>query len=207
MPVRAASAQVIAADMIVDGMPGAIWALSFDAPAAQVEVEFRDYWRRASLPAIGTSGPRGITLSGLDGTCQYVLELPAGRAGGRTRGVLSAMRIDAAGVRHAIPASIAVLPGGQVLSDVESRDPAGAGRTWVVALGGRADDHARRYQDALLQAGWTSVTSRTASRGPGAGAAGPTTSIAMQRGAFRLDAVFAGPAGRATAVVNIMERS
>lgn len=203
MPVPAARAQSIGGDMLLNGMPAAVWALTFDMTVEQVERAFRAYWERAELPAIGMSGPRGRTMSGLDGVCQYVLELPAGQHGGTTRGVLSVMQLDSAGARNAIPVSVAALPAGRVLSDLESRDPGRAGRTWVIALPGRADEHAARYRDALVRAGWRTMSSTTVAQSNVRRA--PDVGLAMQKGRYKLDAVFSGQAGQATAVINVME--
>jgi hypothetical protein len=203
MPVRAATAQSIGSDMLVNGMPTAVWALTFDMSAERVEHAFRAYWDRAGLPTVGMTGARGRTMSGLDGACQYVLELPAGQHGDAARGVMSVMRIDPAGVRYAIPDAVAALARGRVLSDVESRDPGRAGRTWVIALPGRADVHAARYRDALVRAGWRTMVSTTVPHVDGGRP--PNVGLAMQKGNYKLDAVFAGQTGQATAIINVME--
>lgn len=203
MPVRAANVQTIGGDMLVNGMPAAVWALKFDMSVERVERAFRAYWDRIGLPTVGMTGARGRTMSGLDGVCQYVLELPAGQRGDTARGVMSVMRLDPVGVRYAVPASVAALPVGRVLSDVESRDSGRVGRTWVIALPGRADEHAARYRDALARAGWRTMSSMTV---PGSDdRRAPSVGLAMQKGNYKLDAVFAGKTGQATAVINVME--
>lgn len=202
-PVAAASTVWIGDDMQLDGRAMVVRALRFDRSARQVEREFQAYWDREGLPSMGTQGTRGRVLSGLDETCQYVLELQAGASGDTAQGLMSAMQLMPAAARRSIPESVAVLPAGRILSDIESRDPGRVGRTWVIALGGRAEDGASRYRGELRREGWKTMVSMAPP--PARGARSSDAALAMQRGAYRLDAVFTEQMGQTTAVINVME--
>jgi hypothetical protein len=201
-PVRAASVQAIGSDMVVNGSAMAVRAVTFDAPADEVAREFRAYWKREELPSQALSGKRGLTMSALDGICQYVLEMPAGQNGAPSRGVMSVMRLDGS-VHHAIPSSVAVLPGGAIRSDVESRDPDKVGRMWVIDLAGQAHGNASRYRDALARSGWTALAPQPGYEWSGTNA--PKYGLAMQKGRYQLDAAFSAQRGGTAAVINVTE--
>ncbi|MGG2041247.1 hypothetical protein [Burkholderia gladioli] len=98
-------------DMQLDGRAMVVRALRFDRSARQVEREFQAYWDREGLPSMGTQGTRGRVLSGLDETCQYVLELQAGASGDTAQGPDERDATDAPPpARRSIPESAAVLP-------------------------------------------------------------------------------------------------
>ncbi|TDA47470.1 hypothetical protein [Burkholderia pyrrocinia] len=203
VPVRAASAQVVGEDMIANGLPMTVVAVQFDESPARVANAFHDYWKRDGIVALELTGPRGTTLSAYDGVCQYVVEIPVGQQRDRTHAVASAMRFDKSGVRHTLSADDAVLPGGNVLSDVESRDPLQVGRTWVIELGGMPDDGAMQYGDELRRHGWKVVAAAAAPEFGGSDSNG--YALAVQKGKRQIDAVFSDRSGRTTAVINLVE--
>lgn len=199
-PVKAERTQAVGRDMIVNGVPTSIWRLEFGGTPDDVSNEFRDFWTHEDVPAKGQRQPAGWMLTALDDTCQYVLNVQTPRPGARTSGLLSVMNLSG-NARHQIPDSATPLPdGGTVISDVESRDPGQAGRTWLIELPGRARDNAQRYSDQLSDHGWSMVAKAPAYVADGSQQAGDA--VVMQRGGERLDAVFSDRNGKTQAVVN-----
>jgi hypothetical protein len=203
-PVRAAHVEVLGLDMLINGVPTSVYGMSFDGAPDEVVSEFRAFWKRAGVPANGQRSRSGLLLSALDRDCHYVLMLAASAPGAQaqhSRGVLSIARLNGA-ARHAIPNAAVALPdGARTVTDIESRDPGQAGRTWIIELSGDAPANARRYRSQLADDGWTTVAESPAYRLDGSqrivGGA-----LAMQRGSDRLDAVFSDRDGRTEGVIH-----
>jgi hypothetical protein len=201
-PVKAVLTQAIGRDMIVNGVPSSVWGLEFAGSPADVSNEFREFWTREDVPAKGKRGPSGWLLSALDETCLYVLTIPPQPGGARTKGLLSVTQLSADTVSHRIPASAIPLPeGGKIISDVESRDPGQAGRTWLIEMSGRATDNAQRYSSQLSNEGWSTVAQAPAYQLDGSQRI-MGNAMAMQRGGDRLDVIFSDRNGQTEAVVN-----
>ncbi|CAE6739294.1 hypothetical protein R75483_02588 [Paraburkholderia domus] len=201
-PVKADRMQAIGRDMIVNGVPTSVWGLEFAGSPSDVSNEFREFWTNEGVPAKGKRGPSGWLLSALDDTCHYVLTIPPQPDGAKTKGLLSVMQLSGQAVRHRIPDSVVPFPeGGKIISDVESRDPGQAGRTWLVEMSGRASDNAQRYSTKLSDEGWSTVTQAPAYRLDGSQRI-MGNAMVMQRGSDRLDVIFSDRNGQTEAVIN-----
>ncbi|WP_144138764.1 hypothetical protein [Paraburkholderia sp. BCC1884] len=201
-PVKAEHVEAIGRDMIVNGVPTSMLGLQFAATATDIANEFRDFWKQEGVPAKAQQGASGLFLSALDDTCSYVLTIPAQADGGPVKGMLSVIRLSGEPARHQIPDSALPLPDdGKVISDIESHDPGQAGRTWLIALGGRSTDNANRYRNKLAGQGWASVTQTSADR-RGISRSARSAAVVMQRGSDRVDAIFSDHDGQTDAVVN-----
>lgn len=201
-PVKAERTQALGRDMIVNGVPTSVWRLEFAGSPDEVSNEFREYWTRDDVAAKGMRTPSGWLLAALDESCQYVLSLPKQAEGARTAGLLSVMRLSEDAVRHQVPDSSIRLPdGGKIISDVESRDPGQAGRTWLIQMPGRADDNAKRYSSQLSEQGWSTVATAPAYTFDGTQQI-KGNALVMQRRDERLDAVFSDRNGQTEVVVN-----
>lgn len=201
-PVPAASVQAVGRDMIVSGVPTAVLAVDFNGTPEDVTNQFRDFWTREDVPFKGQRGPSGLLLSALDGNCHYVLTIPPQSDSGHTKGLLSVMRLGAGSVQHQVPDSAISLPqGSRKLSDIESRDPGQAGRTWLLEMPGSAGMNAQQYRNQLIAQGWSSLT-----EAPGYQVSNAQqrtgSAVVMQRGNDRLDAVFSDRNEHTEAVVN-----
>jgi hypothetical protein len=203
-PVKADRVQVIGRDMIVNGVATSVTSLEFAGSPADVSNEFRKFWTAENVAAKGRSGPGGLLLSALDDTCHYVLIIPSQPATSRTLGLLSVIRLGDDSIRHKLPDSVVSLPtGGKTLSDVESRDPGQVGRTWLIDMSGRASENAKSYGDLLVGQGWAMLSQAPAYQFDGSRKI-KGSSVAMQRGTDRLDAIFSDQNGRTQAVVNVI---
>jgi hypothetical protein len=201
-PVKADRMQAIGRDMIVNGVPTSVWGLEFSGSPTDVSNEFREFWTAEGAPAKGKRGPSGWLLNALDDTCHYVLTIPSTSDGARTKGVLSVIQLSSESVRHRIPDSSVPLPeGGEIISDVESRDPGQAGRTWLIEMSGRAGDNAQRYSNRLSGEGWATVAQAPAYLLDGSQRI-LGNAMVMQRGGDRLDVIFSDRNGQTEAVVN-----
>ena len=200
-PVKAERVQAVGLDMLINGVPTSVRALDFAGTADEVSSAFREFWTQEDVPAKGIRGPDGLVLSALDGACLYVLTIPDAQEGAPTKGTLSVMQISRQKASHAIAGSAIPLPEGTTISDVESRDPGQAGRTWLIQMSGNASDNARRYANQLAQQGWSTVAQAPAFQLDGSGRV-LGSALAMQRGNDRLDAIFTARNGQTEAVIN-----
>ncbi|SEB08652.1 hypothetical protein SAMN05192564_10612 [Paraburkholderia sartisoli] len=200
-PVKAERVQAVGLDMLVNGVPTSVRALDFAGSADDVSSAFREFWTQEDVPAKGVRGPNGLVLSALDGACLYVLTIPATQDRAPTKGVLSVAQIGERQASHAIDGSAIPLPEGTTVSDIESRDPGQAGRTWLIQMSGNASDNARRYASQLAQRGWSTVAQAPAFQLDGSKRV-LGSALAMQRGNDRLDVVFTARNGQTEAVIN-----
>jgi hypothetical protein len=201
-PVDAEHVQMIGRDMLVNGVPTSVFAMEFAGSPDDVSNQFRAFWTREQVPAKGRRDASGLLLSALDGTCHYVLVVPHRLPGASTKGLMSVMRLDNEGVRHRVPdALMPMLDDATRVSDVESRDPHQAGRTWLVNISGAAADVAQRYRRAWEGQGWAIVANAPAYRLDGSQRV-MGDALAMQRGADRIDAIFSDHSGHTEAVIH-----
>jgi hypothetical protein len=201
-PVRPQSVQAIGRDMIVNGVPTSVVGVQFNGPPNDVSKEFNEFWNGEGVTAKNQSGPSGLLLSALDDQCLYVLSMPQQPENARTRGLLSVIRLGSDPVRHQVPDSAVPLPeGGKTISDVESRDPGQAGRTWMIEMSGNARWNAQRYRDRLTLQGWANV-GRPPDYQSGTAQSAQGTAFVMQRGTDSVDASFSDRNGKTVAVVN-----
>jgi hypothetical protein len=201
-PVHAARVQMIGRDMLINGVPATVYGMEFGASPDDVSNEFRAFWTRAHVHAMGRRDASGLLLTALDGACHYVLVIPSAVEGAQTKGLMSVTRLDGADVSHRIGVSLAPLPlGARHVSDVESRDGRQTGRTWLLEIDGDTKDNAQRYARQLEGAGW-----RTVARAPALTLDGSQRAtgdvLAMQRGGDRIDAVFSKRNGHTEAVIH-----
>jgi len=200
-PVHPSRVQTISRDMLINGVPVAVYAVDFDASPDDVSNAFRAYWTQAHVPARGWRDASGLLLSALDGNCHYVLTLPPQSNGASAKGVMSVMRLDG-GARHRIDSRRVPLPdGARPLGDVESRDGQQTGRTWLISTDGDTQDAARRYARQLEAAGWKVVAQAPALTFDGTQRA-LGDMLAMQRGSDRIDAMFSRRSGSTEAVIH-----
>ncbi|MFC0399671.1 hypothetical protein [Paraburkholderia rhizosphaerae] len=204
-PVQPERIQAIGRDMLVNGVPTAVYGLEFAQSADRVSDAFRAFWAREGVPAKARLESSGLLLTALDGACHYVLLITPVRKASPAKGVMSVMRLNGGTARHRIPDTVAPLPpGSKTVSDIESHDPGQTGRTWIVRLDGDAASQARRYGNVLAAQGWTTValmpvqpiggTRQTQAVG---------SAIGMQRGRDRVDAVFSDRLGQTQAVIHV----
>jgi hypothetical protein len=202
LPVKPERTQAIGRDMIVNGVPTSVLRMEFAGSPDDVSTEFRQFWTREAVPAKGRRGPSGLLLSALDGACFYLLTIPVQPARGKTGGLLSVTRVSDDPVSHQIPESAVSLPAGsRTVTDVESRDPGQAGRTWLLDLPGRAGENATNYRTQLKEQGWSSIAQSPVFRLDGSGQVMGST-VVMQRGHDHIDAIFSDHDARTQAVVN-----
>jgi hypothetical protein len=200
-PVEAGHIQAIGRDMVINGVPASILSVEFAGSPDEVSNEFRAFWKREDVPAKGVRTSSGLVLSALDGACHYVLTIPSTPEGARTRGVLSVTRLGSGAAHHQIPDSAVPLPEGRTITDVESRDPGQAGRTWLIQMSGRSGDNARNYGSSLSQQGWSTVAQSPVWTLDGSQRA-LGSALVMQHGNDRIDAIFSDHGGQTEAVVN-----
>ncbi|GJH38094.1 hypothetical protein CBA19CS91_35075 [Paraburkholderia hospita] len=203
-PVHAERVQMIGRDMLVNGVPASVYGMEFDGTPDDVSDAFRAFWTRAHVPATGRRDASGTLLAALDGVCHYVLVVPPRVEGSRTKGLMSVMRLDGAGVgaTHRIGASTVPMPdGARTVSDVESRDGRQAGRTWLLEVNGGTKDNVQRYARRLQEAGWRVVAQAPALQLDGSQRAMGDV-LVMQRGSERIDAVFSNRSGHTEAVIH-----
>ncbi|CAD6517462.1 hypothetical protein LMG24235_00960 [Paraburkholderia sabiae] len=201
-PVHAERVQMIGRDMLVEGVPASVYGMEFNGTSDDVSSEFRAFWTRAHVPAMGRRDASGLLLAALDGACHYVLVIPSRGESGPTKGLMSVMRLDGTGAAHRVDASRVPLPSGaRTVSDIESRDGRQAGRTRLLELSGEANDNARRYARQLEQTGWRVVAQMPALQLDGSQRA-KGHALAMQRVGERIDAVFSNRNGQTEAVIH-----
>lgn len=201
-PVKPERTQAVGRDMIVNGVPMSILRMEFAGSPEDVSTEFRQFWTREQVAAKGRRGPSGLLLSALDGTCFYLLTIPSQPAESKTGGLLSVTRVGNEAANHQIPDSAVSLPvGSRTVTDIESRDPGQAGRTWLVDLSGRSAENAATYRRQLKEQGWSNIAQSPVYRLDSSGQVVGGT-VVMQRGSDRLDAVFSDRNGRTQAVIN-----
>ncbi|CAG4885964.1 hypothetical protein [Paraburkholderia saeva] len=200
-PVKAERVQAVGLDMLVNGVPTSIRELDFAGTADDVSSAFREFWTQEDVPAKAVRAPEGLVLSALDETCFYVLTIPAAESNAPAKGILSVMQIGEQNASHAIARSTIPLPEGTTISDVESRDPGQAGRTWLIQMSGNASDNARRYANQLEQQGWSVIAQAPAYQLDGSNRV-LGNALAMQRGNDRLDVIFTARNGQTEAVIN-----
>ncbi|WP_345815552.1 hypothetical protein AAGS40_24245 [Paraburkholderia sp. PREW-6R] len=202
IPVQPRSTQSIGRDMIVNGVPTSLVGMDFAGTLEEVSNAFRDFWVREDVPAKGRSTSSGWLLSALDDHCLYVLALAPQVTGDHARGLMSVIRLGGDEPDHTIPDAVIPLPeDSRVVSDVESRDPDKAGRTWILDMSGEAQWNAQRYRNSLAAQGWISVGQQPDVQSA-RNHATHATAFAMQRGRDSVDASFSDSAGRTSAVIN-----
>ncbi|WP_238812911.1 hypothetical protein [Paraburkholderia sp. SG-MS1] len=202
MPVQPQGTVAIGRDMIVDGVPASVTGMQFAGAVDDVSNAFRDFWRREDAPAKSLPISSGWLLSALDGPCLYVLSLAPQQPGGRTRGLMSVIRLGGGKAEHRLPDAAVPLPeDGKVVSDVESHDAGQTGRTWQLDVPGDARWNAQRYRNHLAARGWVSVGRQSDYRS-NAVAAAQDTAFAMHHGGDSVDVSFSDRDGKTIAVVN-----
>ncbi|SIT45761.1 conserved exported hypothetical protein [Paraburkholderia ribeironis] len=201
-PVPPQSTLAIGRDMIVNGVPASVVGMQFAGTTDDVSKAFRDFWTGENVPAKGQRNSSGLLLSALDRQCLYVLSIPPQAEAGRTRGLMSVIRLDSDQAGHRLPDSAVPLPeNSKVVSDIESRDPQQTGRTWLLDIPGEARWNAQRYRNDLAARGWVSVGRQPDYQFSGSVHA-EGTAFAMQRGSDSVDASFSDRDGRTVAIVN-----
>jgi hypothetical protein len=201
-PVPPQSTQAIGRDMIVNGVPTSVVGMQFAGTTDDVSQAFRDFWTGEGVPAKGQRNSSGLLLSALDGQCLYVLSIPPQAAADHTRGLMSVIRLGSGQAGRRLPDSAVPLPeNGQVVSDIESRDPGQTGRTWLLDIPGEARWNAQRYRNSLAVRGWVSVGRQPDYQFTGAAHA-EGRAFAMQHGSDSVDASFSDRGGRTVAIVN-----
>ncbi len=188
--------------MVVNGVPTSLVGMQFDETVDDVSKAFREFWIAENAPAKGRSTASGLMLSAVDGNCLYLLSLPPQQDGARTRGLMTVAVLGRNRAEHRIPDSAIPLPEeSKVLSDVESRDGAQTGRTWLIDVPGEARWNAQRYRNLLALQGWANV-----GRQPDYVSVGIQSpqgkALVMQRGKDSVDASFSDRDGRTVAVIN-----
>ncbi len=188
--------------MVVNGVPTSLVGMQFDGTVDDVSKAFREFWIAENAPAKGRSTASGLMLSAVDGNCLYLLSLPPQQDGARTRGLMTVAVLGRNRAEHRIPDSAIPLPEeSKVLSDVESRDGAQTGRTWLIDVPGEARWNAQRYRNLLALQGWANV-----GRQPDYVSVGIQSpqgkALVMQRGKDSVDASFSDRDGRTVAVIN-----
>ncbi|CAB3649830.1 hypothetical protein LMG22037_00928 [Paraburkholderia phenoliruptrix] len=201
-PVKPRSVEAIGRDMVVNGVPTSLVGMQFDGTVDDVSKAFREFWIAENAPAKGRSTASGLMLSAVDGNCLYLLSLPPQQDGARTRGLMTVAVLGRNRAEHRIPDSAIPLPEeSKVLSDVESRDGAQTGRTWLIDVPGEARWNAQRYRNLLALQGWANV-----GRQPDYVSVGIQSpqgkALVMQRGKDSVDASFSDRDGRTVAVIN-----
>lgn len=201
-PVQPSSVQAFGRDMVVNGVPTSLTGAEFPGTPEDVSRAFRDFWTREDVPAHGRTDSSGTMLSALDDRCLYVINIPAGQTGDRTRGLISVVQVGADPGKHLLPDAVVPLPEeGSVMSDVESRDPEQIGRTWVIGLSGDAQWNAQRYRNRLAAQGWSAIGRQPDVRSRDLRET-RASAFSMQRGRDSVDVTFSERDGRTTAVIN-----
>ncbi|WP_153102293.1 hypothetical protein [Paraburkholderia hayleyella] len=201
-PVKAARTEVLGRDLLVNGIPTTVLGLTFAGSPDDVIAEFRAFWRKQEVPAMGKRGRGSMLLSALDDDCHYALTIPLKATGGRTRGVLSVTRLGGKVTRRQIPDGTVPLPSNaKVITDIESHDPGQAGRTWVMALPGSASGNAERYRARLAEQGWATVAQGPSYKLDGSQKIVGSIAV-MQNGSDQVDAIFSDQGGQTQAVIN-----
>ncbi|WJF91760.1 hypothetical protein QS306_16960 [Paraburkholderia bonniea] len=201
-PVKAERTEVFGQNLLVNGVPTTVLGQTFAGSPEEVIAEFRAFWRKQQVPAMGRRNASGMLLSALDTSCHYVLTIPLKATGGRTKGILSVTRLGGEAPRRQIPDRAVPLPdSAHVISDVESHDPAQAGRTWLIQLPGQAAGNAERYQARLAAQGWSTVAQAPSYKLDGSQRVVGRMAM-MQRGDDHVDAIFSDQGGQTQAVIN-----
>jgi len=201
-PVQPQSVQAIGRDMIVNGVPTSVVGVQFSGTPNDVSQQFREFWTGEGVRTKSQREPSGLLLSALDDQCLYVLSIPVQPESDRTRGLMSVIKLGSDGVRHQVPDSAVPLPeGGKTVSDVESRDPGQAGRTWLIEMSGEARWNALRYRNRLAELGWSNV-GRQPDYQSGARQSAQGTAFVMQHGSDSVDASFSDRDGKTVAVLH-----
>ena len=187
-----ASLALVAEDVVQHGRPVAIATFEARAPLDSVRDFYRELW-----PA-DESGPGHVEVelgpwrivSRLEGGTNLALQLRDDGEGG-SAGLVSAMRLDAAG---SAPEPPPLPPGAELLSTTESREGRRRVTTHVVSAIGRPGETAGFYRDAMARAGWRNVSERTA---------GDAIVTALARRGRRAEIVVVAAAdGTSTAILN-----
>lgn len=200
-PVPPRSSQAFGRDMIVNGVSTSLIGMQFAGSSGDVSNAFREFWIRDDVPAKGRADSSGLLLSALDGECLYLLSIPRGQNTSDTRGLMSVIRLDSKRADYRIPDSSIPLPeDARVMSDIESRDSAQTGRTWMLDIPGEPRWNAQRYRNNLAMRGWVNVGRQPDYQSAGSAIQG--VAFAMQRGGDSLDASFADRDGRTIAVIH-----
>jgi hypothetical protein len=200
-PVPPHSSQAFGPDMIVNGVPTSLVGMQFAGTPADVSNAFREFWIREDVPAKGRTASSGLLLSALDGACLYVLSIPRDQNTPYTRGLMSVIRLGSNPADYRIPDSSIPLPeDGKVLSDIESRDSAQTGRTWMLDMPGEPRWNAQRYRNSLAMRGWVSIGRQPDYQSTGSVIQG--AAFAMRHGSDSLDVSFSARDGGTIAVIH-----
>ena len=150
---RGVAIELVAAELVQNGRPVSI--ATFEAATGVDEV--LGFYRAAWPDADGMPGHveaevgEWRIVSRLEGGTNVALQLRAGERG-RATGLLSAQRVEGAGVAQSPPP---VPPGAELLSTTGARDGARTVRTHVVSSVARPGQLVAFYEDAFERAGWT----------------------------------------------------
>ena len=153
MPLpRGASIELVAAELVHNGLPVSI--ATFEAPTGIEEVLgfYRATWPEADgMPGhVEAEAGEWRIVSRFENGTNVALQLREGGRG-RAQGLLSAQRVDGAGVAEAAPP---VPPGAQLLSSTRTRDGDRTVRTHIVSSVARPGQLVAFYRDAFERDGW-----------------------------------------------------
>jgi hypothetical protein len=195
-------------DIIINGMPASVLAVSYRDSAAGLAQRYRAHWDEAGVVSRALRNRDGWLITAVEGECSYTLQLAVRPgANGMTSGLFSAMRMHPVDLPAQVNESALPLPqGGKVILDVVSRDPMTIGRTVVVELDGGARRAREQYLAHLRSKGWRVLSDASAPRMSARPAIRGGHAIALQLEGYKLDAAFT-PDGSATRVVINLART
>lgn len=204
-PPKPDAASWLGEDMMVNGMPVSVAAVSYRDHAAEVAQRYRAHWDEARVASRALHNRQGWLITAVEGECSYTLQLPElPGANGMTSGLFSAMRVRRVdSPRQVDAAAMPLPPGGNVILDVVSRDPMVVGRTVVVELDGSARSSRERYLSSLRTDGWRLLSDSAAPRMARRTGTRGGYAIALQKEGYKLDATFTPSGGATHAVINL----
>jgi hypothetical protein len=200
-----AGVEWIGDDMRVNGVPTRVMQFQSKVSRAEVVEYYRAYWTGGytTKPSIKPLGPAATVISQRHGPYFMTVKVEDA-AQGASHGLISVARV--AGSKVSLdPGDLPLLPGGHVISVVESHDPGKRSREVVVLASQPPSSVAQFYQTAFVNHGWQEVSATDNPRAPGA-PSGSFVVFAKDHSEMQLSIV-AIPQGRgSTLVANLVTK-
>lgn len=190
--------QWVAENTVVNGLP--LQILRFDGKQSPQEVLafYRQLWQRGAPPIEYTSGPWQV-IAAARSECFYTVQVQA--AGGGVTGYLAASSKPAGKAVRPADKVLPLLPGSQIVNDIEHRDPGKSARTVVAASKASPGANADFYRRRLADAGWTLVTDSEPSMRKSQGVV-----MTWKQGLAELNLVIGQRQGMTTIVANFEDK-
>lgn len=199
-----AEVRMVAPDMTVNGVRQTIQEFDSRLAVDEVIAWYRDLWAPLETPQRPGSMEQELDvwklISTVDGDCFTTVQVKSGSKG--SYALVSVLKkSDRAVKRPRAGANFPILPGSQVVDDIEHADGPRNARTIVLSNRSNVAANAAFYKNELEARGWVSVLEQQPKVG-----GKPTHVLLMKKGLEEASIVISRAGGQVNVVANVVDR-